>query len=246
MDLVERTPTGLRHPWESERARFFQGVLARHTALGRIDRVLDIGSGDSWFASTLPPLLAPGAEVVCHDISYTDADLAETVPGVTRVREEPGGTFDLVLALDVIEHVPDPLEFLRTQVHPRLARHTTLLASVPAYAWLFGPHDVRLRHFRRYGRREFTGELSTVVDVVADGSLFTSLVPLRAAANLAHRVTGAEPAAETQWSGPGWAATAVSAVLRTDARAGVALGRAGVRVPGLSWWALGRAAASRG
>lgn len=58
-------------------------------------------------------------------------------------------SFDLVCLLDVLEHVEDDVGGLAAA--GRLLRPSgRLLATVPAYQWLFGPHDVMHHHFRRY------------------------------------------------------------------------------------------------
>jgi SAM-dependent methyltransferase len=59
---------------------------------------------------------------------------------------------DVVLLLDVLEHLDDEAAALRV-AHATLAPGGTLLATVPAYAWLWSGHDVVLGHRRRYGAR---------------------------------------------------------------------------------------------
>ena len=62
-------------------------------------------------------------------------------------------SFDLVAALDVLEHVEDD----RSSAHAlaSLVRPGGwLLVTVPAHQALWGSHDRRLHHRRRYGRRQ--------------------------------------------------------------------------------------------
>jgi SAM-dependent methyltransferase len=58
-------------------------------------------------------------------------------------------SFDLILATDVLEHLDDDraalLELRRVSVPGG-----RLLATVPAYQWLWSEHDVALHHHRRY------------------------------------------------------------------------------------------------
>lgn len=57
--------------------------------------------------------------------------------------------FDVVLCLDVLEHLPDEqpvLEELKRVVKPG----GILIFSVPAFSWLWGKHDDQNNHFRRY------------------------------------------------------------------------------------------------
>ncbi len=61
----------------------------------------------------------------------------------------PGQCFDLVTALDVLEHVGDDHHGLR-EMHRVLRPGGQMLITVPAYQWLWSQHDVALDHFRRY------------------------------------------------------------------------------------------------
>lgn len=61
------------------------------------------------------------------------------------------GTFGLITALDVIEHVDDDLGLLR-DLRRALRPGGHLLAAVPAYQALWSRHDEALGHRRRYDR----------------------------------------------------------------------------------------------
>lgn len=61
-------------------------------------------------------------------------------------------TFGLVTLLDVIEHAPDDGPLLREA--RRVCRPDGLIVvTVPAYQWMWGPHDEISHHMRRYTRR---------------------------------------------------------------------------------------------
>lgn len=62
-------------------------------------------------------------------------------------------SFDLVIALDILEHLPDDAAAL-CEVHRVLKPGGRILATVPAYPSLWSGHDVALMHFRRYVARE--------------------------------------------------------------------------------------------
>ncbi len=248
MDLLEHTGTQRRHPWEIERWAFFRDVLTRNGALHRT-RVLDVGSGDSWMAGQLAPLLGDGAEVYCWDTNYTDDDLDDPPPGVIRVVDAPDGDFDLVMMMDVLEHIEHPVEFLRDEVAPRLAPGALVLASVPAHQWLFDDHDVALAHFRRYRPSTFVDQIAGVCTVSAQGPLFVSLVAPRLLAVVAGRVRSriahddatADPheVGVGGWSHGATVTRLVRAGLAADARFCSALSRRGRSLPGLSHWAIG-------
>lgn len=60
--------------------------------------------------------------------------------------------FDAVTALDVLEHVEDDAA-AAAELWRVLRPGGVLVASVPAYQLLWGPHDEALHHFRRYEAR---------------------------------------------------------------------------------------------
>jgi SAM-dependent methyltransferase len=100
-------------------------------------------------------------------------------------------SFDLVLVTDVLEHLPDDGAALR-ELRRVTAPGGHLLATVPAYRWLWSEHDDAHHHLRRYTLRRLT-------EVVRDSgwepvrrSYFNStlLAPV-AAVRVASRVRGA-------------------------------------------------------
>jgi len=66
--------------------------------------------------------------------------------------------FDLVLALEVLEHLGDDRGALR-KFHSLLRPQGTLLLSVPAHKRKWGPCDVLSGHLRRYERQEMVEKL---------------------------------------------------------------------------------------
>lgn len=59
------------------------------------------------------------------------------------------GDYDLLLMLDVLEHIGDDGEALRA-ARAALRPGGHLLLTVPALGWLWSQHDVANQHFRRY------------------------------------------------------------------------------------------------
>jgi Methyltransferase domain len=250
MDLRERTTSSSpRHPWEQSRAAFFSRMVTEIHPKARPARVLDVGSGDGWLASQLSTRL-PGAEVVCWDINYTADDLiglATTYPRLSLTANPPTGQFDLILMLDVIEHVEEPEALLTSIAAEFWARPGTLIVSVPAYQSLFSQHDAALGHHRRYSPRELR-ELITGcgLNVRDSGSFFTSLLPPRAAASVIERgrsVIGDGHADSDQLGVGAWnhgpvITSAVTSLLNADWRVSWWLAQRGVGTPGLSTWVI--------
>lgn len=67
--------------------------------------------------------------------------------------------FDLVLALDVLEHIDDAVAL--AEIHRILNLDGALIASVPAFQWLWSYRDVDAGHLRRYSRRQLQRALQS-------------------------------------------------------------------------------------
>ena len=243
MDLVERTGSTARHPWEVARGRFFLRLLESSGALATGTAWLDVGSGDMWFAERLRRCVAEAATITCWDSFYTEDDLERAPDGVVAVADPPDGRYDRVLLLDVMEHVADDLAFLETIVSDLVAADGLVLVSVPAHPRLFGAHDRALRHHRRYspgGARALLQRAGLTIE--AEGGLFHSLLPVRAGQALAERV---RPPRGPQrgigdWRGGPLLTRALTATLAADTRLSLALAGRRPALPGLSYWALCR------
>jgi SAM-dependent methyltransferase len=253
MDLHEVSAASRRrHPWEVTRARFFRRVLADAGALGSPRAVLDVGAGDGYLARGLLAALPTGSQVVCLDPHYTDEDLrrsaAEPRAGLSFVREAPERRFDVVMLLDVIEHVPDDRTFLGGFVARSLAPGGLALVSVPAWQPLFSTHDTALKHYRRYSPAACRALLEDVgLTAVRGGGLFHALIAprlLAVAGEKAQRLFGRAPAPPSnlgEWRGGAFVSGAVERALAVDNALSHALARRGLSLPGLSVWALCRA-----
>ena len=71
----------------------------------------------------------------------------------------PSGSFDLVLATDIIEHVEDDLRALR-EISRVLAPGGRALITVPAYQSLWGLQDEQSHHKRRYRLRPLSERIA--------------------------------------------------------------------------------------
>ncbi|MBL8898755.1 MAG: class I SAM-dependent methyltransferase [Planctomycetes bacterium] len=81
----------------------------------------------------------------------------------------------LVSALDILEHLDDDAASAR-EIHRVLKPGGVLLASAPAYRFLWSPHDEVLHHRRRYTRAEFTTLLRSAGFVIERRFAFNYLL----------------------------------------------------------------------
>jgi SAM-dependent methyltransferase len=142
-----------RHWWWRSREAWLLGWLERQRRPGRgpVGRILDVGCGDGLFFERL------GAFGEVEGLE-PDGSLLNDPRWRGRIREAPfDGSFrserpyDLVLMLDVLEHIGDDAAALAA-ARRALRPGGRLLLTVPALPWLWSRHDEANAHFRRYTR----------------------------------------------------------------------------------------------
>jgi hypothetical protein len=249
MDLREiPDEPSIRHPWEVARLRFFLCLLGDAGILESTTSVLDAGAGDGWLSRQLLAHAQTVTRAVCWDRAYT-AELLDRLgirpdSRLMYQAEQPEEAFDLVLALDVLEHVEDDTEFLRTLVARNARSGTAVLISVPAWPQLYSRHDRLMHHCRRYIPSTLTALIGGAgLRVVSKGGLFHTLLVPRLASKLLGRVINGTNAGESRvlrWRGGPLLADLVARALRIDTTLSRAAASVDVDLPGLSCWALCR------
>jgi trans-aconitate methyltransferase len=111
--------------------------------------IVDVGAGSGVFARLLLER-TDCQEATCVDPAY-EQEHEETVNGkVLRFRRGyESREFDLILLMDVLEHVDDDVALLRG-VAASVKPGTPMFITVPAFGFLWSAHDVFLEHRRRY------------------------------------------------------------------------------------------------
>jgi SAM-dependent methyltransferase len=109
--------------------------------------------------------------------------------------------FDLVVALDVLEHIEQDVESLRS-LGACLAPGGRLLLTVPAYPWLYSGHDLIHHHRRRYTRRSLQRVVAAAgLRVHRAGYFNTALLPVVVAIRLGSRLLRRPPASDASLPG---------------------------------------------
>jgi SAM-dependent methyltransferase len=191
MDLKEEDILGAdigRHWYYRAKA----AALGRAVGGLRPRHVLDVGAGSGFFSRHL--LEKAGAlSALCVDIGYA-GERDDSVAGKpVRYRRDCGPTdCDLVLMMDVLEHVDDDRGLLRHYA-AKVPSGAHFLVTVPAFRFLWSGHDVFLEHKRRYRLSEIEAAMRDAGLEVVRGAYYFGLVfPLAAAVRLAAR-GAAEP-----------------------------------------------------
>jgi 2-polyprenyl-3-methyl-5-hydroxy-6-metoxy-1,4-benzoquinol methylase len=186
MDLKEEDILGAdigRHWYYRSKA------AALRRAVGRLHpkRLLDVGAGSGFFSRHL--LAEAGAQsALCVDTGYP-ADRDDSVAGKPVLyRRDTGPTdCDLVLMMDVLEHVDDDRGLVRLYAG-KVPGGAHFLVTVPAFQFLWSGHDVFLEHKRRYRLADIERTMRDAgLEVVRGAYYFGAVFPLAAAVRLLSR-----------------------------------------------------------
>ena len=114
-----------------------------------VTRILDVGAGSGFFSHHLLRHSA-AREAWCVDISYDqDSDATTAGKPVHYRRGIDSVDADLVLLMDVLEHVDDDVGLLKAYVD-KVPSGSRFLMTGPAFQFLWSGHDDFLEHKRRY------------------------------------------------------------------------------------------------
>lgn len=148
MDIkeIEILGSNIAHHWYY---RSKAKAMTRLIATINPSTILDVGAGSGFFSRYLLAT-SSAQEAWCVDISYSENSDAQEMgkPVHFRLSVEMVNA-DLVLLMDVLEHVEDDVGLLMDYAS-KVPSGTRFLISVPAFQFLWSGHDVFLEHKRRY------------------------------------------------------------------------------------------------
>lgn len=204
-----------RHWWWRAREDAVLHVIRRLRAGRRYGRILDVGCGDALFFERLQPFgSVVGVEPDANLIS--DASKKRYMIHVGQfddgfVAVEP---FDIILFLDVLEHLDDPGFALR-RARECLAPGGAIVVTVPAYRWLWTNHDDLNHHRTRYSPADLRALASTCgFDVHELRHLFQLLVVPKLTVHLWERLATRPPRPPTV--PPKWMNTLLLSACRAE------------------------------
>ena len=229
------------HWWFVGRRCILQHALDDSLGAASGLRVLDFGCGTGGWLRCLDRYGTVSAvDADDEAVSFARSRGREDVSHVPSGQPLPfaQGTFGLVTALDVLEHIDDDVAAVR-DLHRVAQPGALLLVTVPAFAFLWGDQDEISHHFRRYAPAQLQAVLEEGGFTVEHVSCFNSaLFPVVAAVRMIRRLLRGSRTDRTDFDlGPAWANRPLTWLL--GAEAGLVVRR---RVPfGVSVLALARA-----
>lgn len=119
----------------------------------KVSRIIEVGAGSGFFSQELGRDL-DADEVIQIDINYRSEEL-DRRNNILRFDACPHFAGDLYLMIDVLEHVSNPLEFLKHYVS-EAQKGALFIMTVPAFQFMWSEHDIFLGHYKRYTLRELT------------------------------------------------------------------------------------------
>ncbi len=259
MDLTEivHFDNTQRHPWELARYVVIRDYV--ETILGTTDShrhltVLDIGCGDAYLVHRLahdfPEIQFYGVDInfsaellhqIRDNVKVPNLSINQKLEDLTL----PVGSVDLVLLLDVLEHIEDEIGFMHSLPnYPFIHQETTFLITVPAYQPLFTTHDHILEHYRRYSNRTLRRRLSAAgYTTTFERYFFMTLIPPRIIQLVKERLSAPTMTSVSDlaaWKGGSVMTSLIKNVLVMDYKLGGLFKKIGIRLPGLSNLAICR------
>jgi trans-aconitate methyltransferase len=252
---VEATHGKRNHPWEYARSEVVMDLLC--TVLERTTErinVVDVGCGDAFFLHQLSKRF--------ENCNFFAVDTAFTLDTLTFFQEKYRDTnikfyqnlsdlsqvckkIDVVLLMDVIEHVEDDVALLSSlRMLPGFHSETAIAVTVPAYQSLFCSHDEWLMHYRRYSGKMLQQRLRQAgFTPMKSGYFFFTLLLPRILQKCKERfvkpnidhITGIG-----NWNGSEFLSKILKKILITDYKFSSLLRRARVKLPGLSCYSISK------
>ncbi|MDX1972864.1 MAG: class I SAM-dependent methyltransferase [Candidatus Sumerlaeia bacterium] len=212
--------------WFQGRKRMIQSILERFLPEEpRPGRVLDVGCGTGMILQSYQKWSPVGADFSPLALQYCQSrGLKRTVRAdVTRL-PFADNSLDLILALDLIEHV-ERHDLLIKEFQRVLRPGGCVMATVPAHPSLWSEHDVALHHYRRYTRKSFAkllrhGNLKPIKYTYGLFFLHPAVVTFRMLQNLKNKLipkTNGEPKAHLI-SVPKWLNSLLIQIFSFEAR----------------------------
>ncbi len=169
------------HWWYVGRRAILADLLAGRVPAG--GTAVDVGCGTGEVLRLLADLGAgrvAGTDLSTDALAVARARGGGVLQSVAESLPFRTGSADVVVSLEVIEHLDDDVAALRELVRVSVPG-AAIVVTVPAYPWLFSEHDVRAAHRRRYTRPALHRAVEAAgLEIERSTGYYAFLVPLAA------------------------------------------------------------------
>ncbi len=188
------------HWWFIARQKILWEVMEKKLQLPKGARLLDVGCG----TGAILEMFSKKYETYGQDVSQQAIEfcgkrgLGNLFCGTLDQLPVPPNGFDIVTALDVIEHIEDDLGVLK-QMSTLLSPTGRLVITVPAFPSLWSAHDIVTHHKRRYVKSTLRAVLTQAGFRVEHISYFNFfLFPVAAVRRMLARATHSRDARDLE------------------------------------------------
>jgi SAM-dependent methyltransferase len=160
-------------------------------------KILDVGCGTGGNLEMLEKFgAAEGVDVSDDALEFCKSKGLKVHKGLAEKLPFADESFDVVTALDVVEHLDDDVAGLR-EMHRVLKAGGKTLIFVPAFMWLWGVQDDVSNHRIRYTKKQITERLERAGFAIerATYANWTFFAPILGGRTLM-RITGIRPESE--------------------------------------------------
>ncbi|MGL4956955.1 MAG: class I SAM-dependent methyltransferase [Bacteroidales bacterium] len=211
-----------RHPWELARINVVRHLLQKCVSKTS-QYIYDIGCGDAFVLNALQEKM-PHHKYIAIDNAFDDTLLRQFKEKYSNIEflrnlSDSKTKGDIILLLDVLEHIEQPKEFLEHLKQSKLMNDkASIIITVPAFQSLYSAHDVWLGHYKRYSQSELIASLEQLgFKIVSSGYFFTSLLILVfIKKKLEHILPQKQQSGIGTWRGGVFLSTVLSVILRID------------------------------
>lgn len=241
----------VRHPWELARFEVVYSLMCKHFSFiqKRDPIILDIGCGDTFFLGSLS-LRLPASKLIGVDTELDTLTITRYSKRYLHINfynsfndlTIKNNSVDIILLLDVLEHIEHDNDVLETIVQSRILSNNTLFfITVPAFQFVFSYHDQRLGHYRRYNLESLSNTVErSNLKIIDRGYFFFSLLFIRIMTNSFEKVTGRSfnNKGVSDWKAPPFLTEFVKVILYSDHMVTSFINKLGFKIPGLSCYVI--------
>lgn len=257
MDIIEQNAAGQiinRHPWELARLDIVMNLIEL-SLKGRFSEegvILDIGCGDGFVARAVA-LRFPNYRVIGIDNKYDKKNACKDDQKIPNLEFHKSldqidsiiKPADLVMMLDVLEHIEDDESFLRDIVSGNIFNADTLFfLTVPAHQALFSRHDIQLCHYRRYSLDELKSlSKKAGISIIRSGNFFFLPILQRIfeiCLDKTDFTSESKKIGVSGWEHGAFFTSIVKKILISDFRLSEKLKKSKILLPGLSCYLIGK------